>query len=204
MAEGLRERNKREKLERAKTAARELFARQGFAATTIRQIAEHAGIGLGTLYSYVQTKHELLDLVFLDDWGGVEDAAYAALPQKAGLVEALLHVFGTMMDHFARDLEMSRLFVRETLFPEGGDMRPRMERGTRVLQRLAGLVAQAQASGEVDQAVEPGVAASNVFGLYLFHVSLWLSGARGLDDTRAALRASLELQLRGLRLPLPR
>jgi AcrR family transcriptional regulator len=202
MAEGLRERNKREKLERAKKAARELFARQGFEATTIRQIAEHAGIGLGTLYSYVQTKHELLDLVFLDDWGGVEDASYASLPEEAGLVDALLHVFGTMMDHYARDPEMSRLFVRETLFPGGGDMGPRMERGMRVLQRLGGLVERAQQRGEVDRDIEPVAAAANLFALYLFHVSTWLSGMRSLEDTRAALRGSLELQLRGLR-PAP-
>jgi AcrR family transcriptional regulator len=204
MAEGLRERNKREKLERAKQAARELFARQGFEATTIRQIAEHAGIGLGTLYSYVQTKHELLDLVFLDEWGRVEDASYASLPEEAGLVEALLHVFGTMMDHYARDPEMSRLFVRETLFPGGGDMGPRVERGLRVLQRLSGLVERAQQRGEVDPEVAPGAAATNAFGLYLFHVSTWLTGMRGLEDTRAALRASLELQLRGLRPASPR
>ncbi|WP_257455951.1 TetR/AcrR family transcriptional regulator [Archangium lipolyticum] len=199
MAEGLRERNKREKLERAKKAARELFARQGFEATTIRQIAEHAGIGLGTLYSYVQTKHELLDLVFLDDWGRVEDESYASLPEDAGLVDALLHVFGRMMDHYARDPEMSRLYVRETLFPGAGDMGPRLERGLRVIQRVGGLVGRAQQRGEVDSRIEPLSAATNLFGLYLFHLSAWLSGIRGQEDTRAALRTSLELQLRGLR-----
>jgi AcrR family transcriptional regulator len=203
MAEGLRERNKREKLERAKKAARELFSRQGFDATTIRQIAEHAGIGLGTLYSYVQTKHDLLDLVFFDDWGRVEDEAYASLPEEAGFLDALLHVFGAMMAHYARDPEMSRVYVRETMFPGPGDMAPRLERGLRVLQRISGLVERAQQRGEVDPEVDPLLAAANVFGLYMFHVSTWLGGMQPLEAARSVLRTSLELQVRGLRPATP-
>lgn len=198
MAEGLRERNKREKLERALKAARELFSRQGFEATTIRQIAERAGIGLGTLYSYVQNKHELLDQLFYEQWSQVEDAAYAALPEGAGLVDALLHVFGTMVDSYAQDLELSKTFVRETLFPTAGTPEERLERTMRVLGRLAGLVEQAQARGEVAQDVEPLAAATNLFGLYLLHLMGWFSGMGTREEFLERLRASLELQMRGL------
>ena len=52
--EGLRERNKREKLVRIRAAARALFAKRGFEATTAREICERAGIGTGTLFLYVK------------------------------------------------------------------------------------------------------------------------------------------------------
>ena len=48
---GRRERNKRDKLARIKHSARKLFARQGVDATTIRQIADAADIGRGTMFS---------------------------------------------------------------------------------------------------------------------------------------------------------
>jgi AcrR family transcriptional regulator len=201
MAEGLRERNKREKLERARKAARELFSRQGFEATTIRQIAERAGIGLGTLYSYVQNKHELLDQLFYEQWTGVEDAAYASLPESASLVDSLLHIFSTMVDSYAKDPELSKTFVRETIFPSSDSSPPteaRLERSMRVLTRLAGLVERARERLEVAEDVEPLLAAANVFGLYLLHLSGWFAGLLSREDFLENLRASLELQMRGL------
>lgn len=199
MAEGLRERNKREKLERARKAARELFSRQGFEATTIRQIAERAGIGLGTLYSYVQNKHELLDQLFYAQWTQVEDEAYASLPESAGLVDALLHIFGAMVDSYARDPELSKTFVRETFFPTTGTVEERLERGMRVLSRLGSLVERAQARGEVAEEVEPLSAATNVFGLYMLHLVGWFGGMGTREEFLERLRVSLELQMRGLR-----
>ena len=47
---GLRERNRADKLGRILAAGRELFARDGFDATTSRAIAQQAGIGTGTLF----------------------------------------------------------------------------------------------------------------------------------------------------------
>lgn len=47
-------------------AATEVFAEQGFAAVTVAEIAERAGIGKGTVYEYFSSKEELLVAVF--DW----------------------------------------------------------------------------------------------------------------------------------------
>ena len=41
-----------------------VFAERGFEATTMSDIARHAGVGQGTIYRYVTSKRELLDLVF--------------------------------------------------------------------------------------------------------------------------------------------
>lgn len=45
-------------------AAVAVFTEHGYAATAMADIARHAGIGQGTLYRYVPSKRELLDLVF--------------------------------------------------------------------------------------------------------------------------------------------
>jgi len=41
-------------------AAVQLFGKQGFHATTIRDVAEHAGVSVGMIYQYVQDKDDLL------------------------------------------------------------------------------------------------------------------------------------------------
>ena len=65
-------------------AALELFARHGFAGTTVRMIAERAGVSLGLLYNYFSGKEELLMVLFQQGMADVLDsfaeADFAATP----------------------------------------------------------------------------------------------------------------------------
>jgi TetR/AcrR family transcriptional regulator, cholesterol catabolism regulator len=45
-------------------AALGLFSRKGFHQTTVREIAQVCGLGIGTLYSYIKTKDDILHLVY--------------------------------------------------------------------------------------------------------------------------------------------
>src|SRR5690349_14115596 len=92
-APGVMQRNKHEKLERIREAARELFASKGFAETTTREIAERAGVGTGTLFLYARTKEELLMLVLAEKVEAVQEERFRTLPTQAPLLEQLLHVF---------------------------------------------------------------------------------------------------------------
>ena len=49
-ASGRRERKTRDKRQRIRTAARELFSQHGYESTTLRQIAQRSHVGLGTLF----------------------------------------------------------------------------------------------------------------------------------------------------------
>jgi len=78
-------------------AALKLFSRKGFHRTTVREIAEACGLGIGTLYSYVKTKEDILYLVYrrilktfeermLEATQGIQDPR---LQLKAALEETL-------------------------------------------------------------------------------------------------------------------
>ena len=58
--DGLRARNKLDKLRRIKEAAQSLFIAKGFDDTTMREIAVRAGVGLGTIFLYAKDKRDLL------------------------------------------------------------------------------------------------------------------------------------------------
>ena len=45
-------------------AAIKLFSKKGYHQTSVREIAETCGLGIGTLYSYIKTKEDILCLVY--------------------------------------------------------------------------------------------------------------------------------------------
>lgn len=85
--------------------AAELFARKGFQATTVRQIAEEAGILSGSLYHHFDSKETIVDEVlttFLNDLVG----RYRSVLKKAGdpretLSEMVRIGFSTLEPHRA-------------------------------------------------------------------------------------------------------
>jgi AcrR family transcriptional regulator len=197
-AVGRRERNKREKLERIRDAARRLFASRGFERTTTREIADAAGIASGTLFLYAPSKEDLLVLIFQDEVGRVIDEAFATVPNRF-LLDQVLHVFGAITAYVETDLPLARTFVKEVPFVAKG------RNGVALVmremnERLAALVELARARGEIAKDVPQRLLALNLFAIYFQSLQLWLAGrgrALGRDDGR--LRAALDLQLRGVR-----
>ena len=56
---GLRERKKQELEEKIRAASREVFLESGYTQATVEQIAEKAGIGVGSLYNYFPSKADI-------------------------------------------------------------------------------------------------------------------------------------------------
>jgi len=197
-----RERNKRDKQERILCAARRLFARKGFERATTREIAEAADVGAGTLFLYTGKKEDLLVSIFAEDMRSVIDEAFFAA--AAGeLLEQLLRVFGALIAHHEQDPGLARVFVKELPFVE--DRHHLLgETMSSLLGGIAARVEQAQAAGELAEAVEPAELADNLFALYFHQLQRWLSGAVSPERRDEALRAALALQLEGLRAPARR
>ncbi|MFI6601309.1 TetR/AcrR family transcriptional regulator [Nonomuraea sp. NPDC050536] len=81
----LRERKKAKTRVLIQREALRLFRDQGFAATTVEQIAEAAEVAPSTVFRYFRTKE---DLVVMDDFPPFVDALTAA-PADAGPIEAV-------------------------------------------------------------------------------------------------------------------
>jgi AcrR family transcriptional regulator len=197
------ERSKRDKLERIKRAARKLFRRKGFEATTTREIAAAADIGAGTLFLYAGTKEDLLVLIFREEIGRVVDDALATMPARP-LLEQVLHLFGAMITLHERDRGLARVFVRELPFVD--DRRHGVaEMIASMLAGIANLVEAAKARGELRADVPATHLAQSLFGLYFFQLQRWLGGDPISPQQRdRGLLAALQLQLDGLRNDRPK
>jgi|SRR3954468_4502821 AcrR family transcriptional regulator len=114
MAEGLRERKKRQTRQYISDVATGLFIERGFDAVTVAEIAEAANVSVNTVYNYFPAKEDL----FLDRSKGIvdrlsrwvrgrdvgESAAAAVLRELRGEVEAVSPRVGLLAgyDRFMR------------------------------------------------------------------------------------------------------
>lgn len=86
-----------------RTALR-LFARHGYAGTSIRMIARAAGISVGLLYNYFRTKAHVLDAIFEESMRDVQasfataDAAQTAAERIERLVRGAFEILDANRD----------------------------------------------------------------------------------------------------------
>ena len=197
---GLRERNKAEKLQRIRKAARALFVKRGYDDTTMRDIAKRAEIGFGTLFTYASDKRDLLFLIFNDELDDVVDNAYARAATEKSFVEQLLAYFGAFYRFFAPQPELSRVVLREMTFYLKGRQAEQFQAScARMLQHLASFVSEARMAGQIESSEESGIIAQALLSTFASELRRWIAaGDPVLKDGLAKLRRMLMLQISGL------
>ncbi len=110
-------------------AARLLFTRDGFDATTIAHISEQADLGFGTFYRYFEDKEAVLQAVLEDAARDMDDVVLAdddtSVPADtalAQLIERFVTVGRRNRDVFALWWELSFRRQRSESTPEGPDL----------------------------------------------------------------------------------
>jgi AcrR family transcriptional regulator len=88
--EGLRERNRRETLQRIADVAMELFVANGYEATTLDEIAAAAGISRRTFFHYFESKDDLL-LAHVEGYADALKAAVLAHGPAATPIDVVEH-----------------------------------------------------------------------------------------------------------------
>lgn len=86
--------------------ALELFRRRGFARTTMRDIAEAAGLSLGAAYHYFRSKDALVLAYYEWNQAEHERLVQAAYPPDAGLRTRLSSLFRTKLDLLRGDRKL--------------------------------------------------------------------------------------------------
>lgn len=199
-AGGRRERQKRKTLARIVRAARVLFARKGFEATTTQEIAAKADIGTGTLFNYASTKEDLLLLVFREEMDDVVAEAFASIRKDGPLLDQLLHVFNSFVAYHKRDVAIVHALIRQLSSVNSPARRDDLNVFARgLMRRLSELVRDAQARGELRADVPRVLLAHNLFSVYYRLLQDWLGEYITHDQYAARIGPALELQLRGLR-----
>jgi AcrR family transcriptional regulator len=100
--------------------AEELFARHGFAATSLQQIGEAAGYARSTPAYFFHSKQELYDAVLRQAFERGREAMQPAfaIAAEASAEQALDAIVGRFLDFLATDRNYVRLIQREALADE--------------------------------------------------------------------------------------
>ncbi len=175
--------------------ARKLFAENGYDATTLRQVAERAGLGLGTLFNYISDKRDLIYLVFNKDVGVVTDVSLAAPRPWQSFNENILAMIEPNYRLFGSEPVLSRILLSEVLqHTPGFHLAEHIGIRSRFLRGIEEVVAGAQQTGEIGSTENPELIARHIFFSYSAAIRWWLaaSGEPGLAIGIARLRRDFE------------
>lgn len=140
---GRRERNMIQKRGRIAAAATELFARQGYEATTTQQIADRADVSIGTVFRYAATKAEVLLMVRNGELARAVRQGLSAAEGVADTADAILAAIEPVIA-LSRTTRDVGLYQRELMF--GSADEPYRHEGLAVVaeleEGLAGLLAR--------------------------------------------------------------
>lgn len=171
------------------TAAVRVFARRGFAAANMRQIADKARLSTGSIYRHYSSKEELFDALLDQASHGLSEAA--AQLSKAGDARDMIRAF---TEAFASDLAaddgaaeffmvMNQGFVSDT--PAGTTERLAVTQRT-LWQAFAALVRRGQTDGQFTEG-DPARMTAYYFAM--------LSGITTMRDVLHEKHAEIDVEI---------
>jgi AcrR family transcriptional regulator len=143
-------------------AAVRVFARKGFRASRVADIAEEAGVAHGLLYHYFRSKDEVLDEIFRRTWSNLAEALREIEASGAPLDEQLQRFAAVYLGSWLETPELIRVLVRE--IARGPDVGIRADEIQVVLGSVARLIDAAKRRGEVRPEVDTRFAAVAIYG----------------------------------------
>jgi len=197
---GTRERKKLATRERIRAAASELFARRGFAAATMRQIAKRAHVGLGTLFNYAEDKRDLVFLIFNEELNATTDVALAAPRPRAAPLEQLMAIFRVHYRWLAAQPALARILLQELTFYSSGKQAATFHSiRKRLIDGIEELIARAQREQKLRSDAPAALVARHIFFVYSASLRWWIAATKPDPEQGVAdLRRLLKLQFEGL------
>lgn len=184
-----RERQKEETRNLILASAYTLFEESGYDGTTMRQLASHCGVGLGTLFKHFPDKSAILVATFERDIDEVIQRAFQTLPKKQ-LHKQLQHILKAIYGYYASHQVFSRVLVKESLFLGGPAGEIVHAKTMAFLQQIAQLFAAAVQRKEIAAVGDPLQASLSFWSFYLLGLIVGLrEEAFDLDQTVALVMA---------------
>lgn len=171
---GRRERRKLEVRTRVYSVARELFAKQGFAATTVDEIARVADVAPATFFNHFHSKQALLELMTGEVFEFLHSMTSEHL-EGVGTTDQKLRAFIAAATEgisagrgIARDVLLE--FMRRDATPDGPH--PYLER---LFEPFVALIEQGQREGEIRTDYDAAFLAQMAVGMMNSAITNWLA-----------------------------
>jgi len=146
-------------------AAAEIFRRQGYADTSVQDVADAVGILKGSLYYYIDSKEDLLFRVLSEVHEMAGEIVEAVRAMDAPPLERLDEYIRRHVEYNTRNLAKIAVYYHDFgLLSQ--DRRAEIVKQRAVYEDLLGeLIREAQATGEVDPNLSPRLVSNGIFGM---------------------------------------
>lgn len=170
----LRERNKAEKAQLIREAARELFTKKGYEATTMREVAAVADVGFGTISAYATDKAGLLAMLFVEDLEHLPPL-FGEVRDDVTVLDQLVDAFMQLYEFWARTPELSRIVLPQMEFYNSNPFTEQIRKRRQQLQaELAKWLKTCQGHRRVPQRIDTEQAAATLFAVYTSALREWI------------------------------
>jgi TetR/AcrR family transcriptional regulator, fatty acid metabolism regulator protein len=179
-------------------AAVRAFARRGYHACRVSDIAKEAGVAYGLVYHYYKSKETLLEAIFEETWGAMLTTIRSVEALDEPAREQVRKVTEIVLRTWKRDPELVRVLVREVT--RSSQVQQETDEIDLAYQALQRIVEHGQQSGEFRDDVDARLTSTIWYGALEEILTGWAFGQ--LPDTEAdvtrAERAVVEIVTGGL------
>jgi AcrR family transcriptional regulator len=159
-------------------AAVRVFARQGFHACRVSDIADEAGVAYGLVYHYFASKDEVLDTLFLERWNVMLDVIREVDAEPIHVREKLAAIASFIVDSYRHDPDLMKVIIVEVTRAANSFGQTHLEQIRTAYDLIEGIVTRAQQEGVFRQEIEARFAAMAFYGLIEQVLTGWIFDLR--------------------------
>jgi TetR/AcrR family fatty acid metabolism transcriptional regulator len=145
-------------------AAVRVFARQGFHACRVADIADEAGVAYGLVYHYFASKDEVLDTLFLERWDVMLELIRQVDAEAIPVREKLQAIASFIVDSYQHDPDLMKVIIVEVTRAANSFGNTHIATIREAYDLIGGMIAKAQAEGVFKQEIEARFAAMAFYG----------------------------------------
>jgi TetR/AcrR family fatty acid metabolism transcriptional regulator len=156
-------------------AAIRVFARQGFHATRVADIADEAGVAYGLVYHYFESKEKVLNELFSERWAlllaAIDEADRSAELTPRAKLEA---VASFIIESYRHDPELMKVIIVEVTRAANSFGRTHLPEIRRAYESIARIVSEGQETGAFRGEVDSIFASMYFYGAIEQLLSGWI------------------------------
>ncbi|HXP28678.1 MAG TPA: TetR family transcriptional regulator [Solirubrobacteraceae bacterium] len=181
-------------------AAVRVFARQGFHACRVSDIADEAGVAYGLVYHYFASKDEVLDTLFLERWEVMLELIREVDAESIPVREKLGAIASFIIDSYRHDPDLMKVIIVEVTRAANSFGDTHIGTIRDAYELIAGIVEAAQRDGVFKGEIEARFAAMAFYGVIEQLLTGWIFDLRpqGAEEFERAKRLVIEIVCGGL------
>ena len=159
-------------------AAVRVFARQGFHACRVSDIADEAGVAYGLVYHYFASKDEVLDTLFIERWEVMLQLIREVDAEPLPVREKLGAIASFIIDSYSHDPDLMKVIIVEVTRAANSFGDTHIGTIREAYELIGAIVEKAQADGYFKPEIEARFAAMAFYGVIEQLLTGWIFDLR--------------------------